>query len=152
MRRVEKSRTKINSTLFFSYRTKTFRRCSQGNAISIANVCSLQSLCMVGTPCPCSRRTGFPNVFLPGLGVILCFTSGKSSTMILQDVPKKRNPLEITLLLIKGYSNIFCFYIVLTMIIFEVTVIFVVSRIILVYYCKCCNVIGYSTRYLFIIR
>ena len=27
-----------------------------------------------------------------------------------------------------------------------------VSRIILVYYCKCCNVIGYSTRYLFIIR
>ena len=26
------------------------------------------------------------------------------------------------------------------------------SRIILVYYCKCCNLIGYSTRYLFIIR
>ena len=30
--------------------------------------------------------------------------------------------------------------------------IFVFSRIILVYYCKCCNLIGYSTRYLFIIR
>ena len=28
----------------------------------------------------------------------------------------------------------------------------IISRIILVYYCKCCNVIGYSTRYLFIIR
>ena len=28
----------------------------------------------------------------------------------------------------------------------------VISRIILVYYCKCCNLIGYSTRYLFIIR
>ena len=27
-----------------------------------------------------------------------------------------------------------------------------ISRIILVYYCKCCNLIGYSTRYLFIIR
>ena len=26
------------------------------------------------------------------------------------------------------------------------------SRIILVYYYKCCNLIGYSTRYLFIIR
>ena len=26
------------------------------------------------------------------------------------------------------------------------------SRIILAYYCKCCNLIGYSTRYLFIIR
>ena len=26
------------------------------------------------------------------------------------------------------------------------------SRIILVYYCKCCNLIGYSIRYLFIIR
>ena len=26
------------------------------------------------------------------------------------------------------------------------------SRIILVYYCKCCNLIGYSARYLFIIR
>ena len=27
-----------------------------------------------------------------------------------------------------------------------------ISRIILVYYCNCCNLIGYSTRYLFIIR
>ena len=25
-----------------------------------------------------------------------------------------------------------------------------ISRIILVYYCKCCNLIGYSTRYLFL--
>ena len=30
--------------------------------------------------------------------------------------------------------------------------IFNFSRIILVYYCKCCNLIGYSTHYLFIIR
>ena len=28
----------------------------------------------------------------------------------------------------------------------------VISRIILVYYCKCCNLIGYSTRYLFLDR
>ncbi len=27
-----------------------------------------------------------------------------------------------------------------------------ISRIILVYYCKCCNLIGYCTRYLFINR
>ena len=27
-----------------------------------------------------------------------------------------------------------------------------ISRIILIYYCKWCNLIGYSTRYLFIIR
>ena len=27
---------------------------------------------------------------------------------------------------------------------------FIFSRIILVYYCKCCNLIGYSTRYLFL--
>ena len=27
-----------------------------------------------------------------------------------------------------------------------------ISRIILVYYCKCCNLIGYSTRYLFLDR
>ena len=27
-----------------------------------------------------------------------------------------------------------------------------ISRILLVYYCKCCNLIGYSTRYLFTIR
>ena len=26
------------------------------------------------------------------------------------------------------------------------------SRIILVYYCKCCNLIDYSTRYLFLVR
>ena len=27
-----------------------------------------------------------------------------------------------------------------------------ISRIILVFYCKCCNLIGYSTRYLFLDR
>jgi hypothetical protein len=27
-----------------------------------------------------------------------------------------------------------------------------ISRIILVYYCKCCNLIGYSTHYLFLDR
>ncbi len=31
-------------------------------------------------------------------------------------------------------------------------VIYLFSRIILVYYCKCCNLIGYSTRYLFLDR
>ena len=35
--------------------------------------------------------------------------------------------------------------------IFLATHIISFSRIILVYYCKCCNLIGYSTRYLFII-
>ena len=29
---------------------------------------------------------------------------------------------------------------------------FIITRIILVYYCKCYNLIGYSTHYLFIVR
>ena len=31
-------------------------------------------------------------------------------------------------------------------------VIYFISRITLVFYCKCCNLIGYSTRYLFLDR
>ncbi len=34
----------------------------------------------------------------------------------------------------------------------DIPVLFLVSRIILVYYCKCCNLIGFSTRYLFLNR
>ena len=37
-------------------------------------------------------------------------------------------------------------------IVFKPFLIIFISRIILVFYCKCCNLIGYSTRYLFLDR